>query len=61
MTVDALLLTVSPVVVYVLVGLVIGLESMGIPLPGEVMLVSAALLATREELDISPVWIAVTA
>jgi len=60
-TVDTLLLTVSPVVVYVLVGLVIGLESMGIPLPGEVILVSAALLATRPELDISPVWVAATA
>src|SRR5665811_2622091 len=33
--VDALLISVSPVVVYVLVGLVIGLESMGLPLPGE--------------------------
>ena len=32
--VDALLIGVSPVVVYILVGLVIGLESTGIPLPG---------------------------
>ena len=61
MNVDALLLSVSPVLVYVLVGLVIGLESMGIPLPGEVILVSAALLAARQELDISPVWVAVAA
>ena len=61
MNVDALLLSVSPVLVYVLVALVIGLESMGIPLPGEVILVSAALLAARQELDISPVWVAVAA
>lgn len=61
MNVDALLISVSPVVVYVLVGLVIGLESMGIPLPGEVILVSAALMAARQELDISPVWVAVAA
>ena len=61
MHVDALLISVSPVVVYVLVGLVIGLESMGIPLPGEVILVSAALLAAREELDVSPVWVAAAA
>src|SRR5665647_1459829 len=60
-SVDALLISVSPVVVYVLVALVIGLESMGIPLPGEVILVSAALLATRQDLDISPVWIAAAA
>jgi membrane protein DedA with SNARE-associated domain len=56
--VDALLVGVSPVLVYVLVGLVIGLESMGIPLPGEVILVSSALLASRQELDVSPIWIA---
>jgi membrane protein DedA with SNARE-associated domain len=56
--VDAFLISVSPAVVYALVALVIGLESMGIPLPGEVILVSAALLATRQELDLSPLWVA---
>jgi membrane protein DedA with SNARE-associated domain len=35
-----------PLVIYVVVALVIGAESMGIPLPGEIALVSAALLAT---------------
>jgi membrane protein DedA with SNARE-associated domain len=59
--VDALLISVSPVVVYVLVALVIGLESMGIPLPGEVILVSAALLSARQELDVSPLWVATAA
>jgi membrane protein DedA with SNARE-associated domain len=34
---------------------------MGIPLPGEVILVSAALLSARQELDVSPVWVAVAA
>lgn len=58
---DALLISVSPVIVYGLVALVISLESMGIPLPGEVILVSAALLAARPQLDISPVWVAVAA
>lgn len=53
MSVDALLISLSPAVVYALVALVIGLESMGIPLPGEVILVSAALLSTRQDLDIS--------
>ena len=61
MSVDALLVSVPPVVVYVLVALVIGMESMGIPLPGEVILVSAALLASRPDLEISPVWVAVAA
>ena len=61
MNVDALLISVPPLAVYVLVGLVIGLESIGIPLPGEVILVSAALLASRHQLDVSPVWVAVAA
>lgn len=61
MDVDALLTSVSPVVVYLLVAAVIGLESMGIPLPGEVILVSAALLAARNELGVSAVWVAVAA
>ena len=58
---DALLSNVSPVVVYLLVALVISFESMGIPLPGEVILVSAALLASRQQLNVSPVWVAVAA
>jgi membrane protein DedA with SNARE-associated domain len=61
LSVDALLIGLSPVVVYALVALVVGLESMGIPLPGEVILVSAALLASRQALDISAVWVAMAA
>jgi membrane protein DedA with SNARE-associated domain len=59
LNIDALLISASPTVAYALVALVIALESMGIPLPGEVILVSAALLASRPELAISPVWVAV--
>jgi membrane protein DedA with SNARE-associated domain len=44
--VEAWLGTLPPETVYLIVGLVIGLESMGIPLPGEVTLVSASLLAS---------------
>jgi membrane protein DedA with SNARE-associated domain len=33
--------------VYALVGIVIGLESLGIPLPGEIVLVSSALLSSQ--------------
>ncbi|MEU1071668.1 MULTISPECIES: DedA family protein [unclassified Streptomyces] len=39
---------IPAVSVYLLVGLVIGLESLGIPLPGEIVLVSSALLASQE-------------
>lgn len=46
--------TIPPVLVYVLVGVVIGLESLGIPLPGEIILVSSALLASQHG-DVNPV------
>jgi len=39
--------SVPPVAVYAVVGLIIGLESLGIPLPGEIVLVSAALLSSQ--------------
>lgn len=41
--------TVPAVSVYLLVGVVIGLESVGIPLPGEIVLVSAAILAATQD------------
>ncbi|MFI1727637.1 DedA family protein [Streptomyces acidicola] len=44
--------SVPPISIYLLVGLVIGLESLGIPLPGEIILVSSALLASQHgEID----------
>jgi membrane protein DedA with SNARE-associated domain len=46
-----------PVVVYLTVAAVIGVESLGIPLPGEIALVSAALLATNHVVDVW--WVAV--
>ena len=59
--VDHFLMSIPPLAVYLLVGLVIGLESLGVPLPGEITLVSAALLSSRHELAVSPVWIAAAA
>jgi len=59
--VDAFLQTVPPVAVYLIVGTVIGLESLGIPLPGEIALVSAALLSSRHTLDINPVGVGAAA
>ncbi|MGV0993324.1 MAG: DedA family protein [Mycobacterium sp.] len=61
MSVEALLESIPPLAVYLTVGLVIGLESLGIPLPGEIALVSAALLASRENLGVSPLWVGVAA
>jgi membrane protein DedA with SNARE-associated domain len=59
--VDALLETIPPFAVYLIVGVIIGLESLGIPLPGEIALVSAALLASRHTLDINPVAVGAAA
>ncbi len=40
------------IVAYLVVGLVIGVESMGVPLPGETTLIAAALLASQGHLQI---------
>ncbi|GLZ37039.1 DedA family protein [Actinokineospora sp. NBRC 105648] len=60
MSVDEILNAIPPLAIYVIVGLVIGIESVGIPLPGEIVLVSAALLASQHD-SLSPVWIGVCA
>jgi membrane protein DedA with SNARE-associated domain len=46
--------TLSPIWVYLLVGAVIGIESMGVPLPGEIALVTASLLSVTT--SVSP-WL----
>jgi membrane protein DedA with SNARE-associated domain len=43
--------TLSPIWVYLLVGGVIGIESMGIPVPGEITLVTASLLSVTTRID----------
>lgn len=59
MHIDQWLEAIPPLVVYLLVAGVVGIESLGIPVPGEIVLVSAALLASRAELDVSWELIAV--
>ena len=56
---QAWLAGLPPAAVYLVVALVIGLESMGIPLPGEIMLVSASLLAATGVTV--PFWVAIAA
>jgi membrane protein DedA with SNARE-associated domain len=56
--IDGWLQTIPPLLVYLTVAGVIGLESLGIPLPGEIVLVSAALLSSRN-LGIDPMWVAI--
>jgi membrane protein DedA with SNARE-associated domain len=61
MDVNAVLLAIPPLLVYVVVGAVVGMESLGVPLPGEIMLVAAALMATRHELAVNPLGVGVAA
>jgi membrane protein DedA with SNARE-associated domain len=60
-TVDSLLQSIPPGAVYAVVGTVIGIESLGIPLPGEIVLVSAALLSSHHELAVNPVGVGAAA
>ena len=60
MSVESVLESIPPLAVYLTVGVIIGLESLGIPLPGEIALVSAAVLSTQD-VGISPVWVGVSA
>lgn len=61
MAIDQWLTTIPPLLVYLTVGVVVGVESLGVPLPGEIVLVGAALLSSRPEAAISPVWVALAA
>lgn len=51
---DQLLSSLPPLAVYLVVALGVGVESLGIPVPGEIVLVTAALLSSHHELSISP-------
>jgi membrane protein DedA with SNARE-associated domain len=56
--IDEWLQAIPPISVYLIVTVVIGLESLGIPLPGEIVLVSASLLASRPDIDVQWQWVA---
>jgi membrane protein DedA with SNARE-associated domain len=60
MNIDQWLETIPPLSVYLIVGLVVMTESLGVPLPGEIVLVSAALLSSTHP-GLSPLWIGVLA
>lgn len=61
MHVNQWLEAIPPIVVYLLVGGFVGIESLGIPVPGEIVLISAALLASQHTIPVSPLWIGVAA
>ncbi|MGH3738675.1 MAG: DedA family protein [Micromonosporaceae bacterium] len=59
--IEAWIATIPPLAVYALLFGIIGIESMGIPLPGEVALVSSSLLAANPASEISPWGVAIAA
>jgi len=61
MNVEALLHSIPPLAVYLVVGGVVGIESLGIPLPGEIVLVSAALMSSYHDLAVNPVGVGIAA
>ncbi|OJZ69675.1 hypothetical protein BRW65_22200 [Mycobacterium paraffinicum] len=61
MDVEALLHAIPPLAVYLVVGGVVGLESLGIPLPGEIILVSAALMSSHDDLPVNPIGVGAAA
>ncbi len=61
MNVEALLQSIPPLLVYFVVGAVVGVESLGVPLPGEIVLVSAALMSSQHDLAVNPVGVGVAA
>jgi membrane protein DedA with SNARE-associated domain len=56
-----MLQSIPPEAVYLIVGLMIMVESLGIPVPGEIALVTAAVLAAQHKMALSPAWIAAAA
>jgi membrane protein DedA with SNARE-associated domain len=61
MDVQALLQSIPPFLVYLVVGGVVGVESLGVPLPGEIVLVSAALMSSHHDLPVNPTGVGVAA
>ena len=59
--VSHLLESIPPAAVYLIVGLMIMVESLGVPVPGEIALVTAAVLATQHKVAVAPEWIAISA
>src|SRR3984957_9923705 len=61
MDVQALLHAIPPLAVYLVVGGVVGVESLGVPLPGEIVLVIAALMSSHHDLAVNPIGVGVAA
>lgn len=61
MHIDSILQSIPPLAVYLVVAGIVGIESLGIPIPGETVLIAAALAASLHTLHVSPLWLGVGA
>src|SRR5690242_11467179 len=61
MNLEPLLHSIPPITVYLVVGGVVGIESLGIPLPGEIVLVTAALMSSHHDLAVNPLGVGIAA
>ncbi len=61
MNVEALLHSVPPLAVYLVVCGVVGVESLGVPLPGEIVLVTAALMSSQHDITVNPIGVGLAA
>ncbi len=61
MTFITFLHSIPPLAVYLVIGLLVGVESVGVPVPGETALMTGALMSTRPDLHLSAVWVAAAA
>jgi membrane protein DedA with SNARE-associated domain len=61
MNVQGMLQSIPPILVYLVVGGVVGIESLGIPLPGEIVLVTAALMSAHHDLAVNPIGVGAAA
>jgi membrane protein DedA with SNARE-associated domain len=57
--IDQWLPVIPPLAVYLLVMAMVGIESLGIPVPGETALIAAALLSSTAQVSIAWGWVAV--
>lgn len=49
--------SIPPVVVYLVIGLLVGIESLGIPVPGETALITGAVMSTHPDLRVSAIGV----
>jgi membrane protein DedA with SNARE-associated domain len=61
MHVEAWLHTIPAILVYLVVGGVVGVESLGVPLPGEIVLVGAALMSADPHSSLNPIGVGAAA